>query len=111
MTLHAELAGDAVAFTEVRRNISVRQRTAASVHWLPEPWGVEQESSVRQRTPDLAALIQEVIDHPDWYEGNALVLLISGSGERWAWSYNAARENHRLEHAPRLYIELAEAHH
>ena len=124
LTLHAELAGDAVAFTEVRQNISVRQRTAASVNWSPEPWEVGRwpgfgvpgfrvpdaayESSVRQRTPDLAALIQEVVDRPDWHDGNALVLLISGSGQRIVWSYGAARQEQRLEHAPRLYIELAE---
>ncbi len=108
LTLHAELAGDAVAFTEVRQNISVRQRTAASVNWSPEPWEVGGERSVRQRTPDLAALIQEVVDRPDWHEGNALVLLISGSGQRTAWSYGAARQEQRLEHAPRLSIELSE---
>ena len=109
LTLHAELAGDAVAFTDVRQNVSVRQRTAASVHWSPDAWEVRRESSVRQRTPDLAALIQEVVDRPDWHEGNALVLLISGSGQRTAWSYGAARQRQRLERAPRLYIELAEA--
>ena len=108
LTLHAELAGDAVAFTEVRQNISVRKRTAASVNWSPEPWEVANERSVRQRTPDLAALIQEVVDRPDWHEGNALVLLISGSGQRAAWSYGAARQVQRLEHAPRLHIELAD---
>ena len=120
LTLHAELAGDAVAFTDVRQNISVRQRTAASVNWSPEPWEVASrwpgarvpdaayESSVRQRTPDLAALIQEVVDRPDWHDGNAVVLLISGSGQRIAWSYGAARQELRLERAPRLYIELAE---
>ena len=109
LTLHAELAGDAVAFTEIRENISVRQRTAASVNWSAEPWEVALERSVRQRTPDLAALIQEVVDRPDWNEGNALVLLISGSGERLAVSYSVAREFQVLDHAPRLYIGLAKA--
>ena len=27
----------------------------------------------------------------------------------YIWSYGAARQAQRLEHAPRLYIELAEA--
>ncbi len=106
LTLHAELAGDAVAFSEVKQNISLRKPTAASVNWSPEPWEVNRESSVRQRTPNLAALIQEVVNRPDWREGNALVLLISGSGDRDAWSYD---RTHRRERAPRLYIELAEA--
>ena len=109
VTLHAELAGGAVAFTEIRQNISLRQRTAASANWSLEPWEVANESSVRQRTPDLAALIQEVVNRPDWHEGNALVLLISGSGRRSAVAYDDALLSQRLERAPRLYIELAEA--
>ena len=44
LTLHAELAGDAVAFSEVTQNISVRKPTAASVNWSPEPWLVGMES-------------------------------------------------------------------
>ncbi len=113
LTLHAELAGDAVAFTEVRQNISLRTRTSASVNWRPEPWDVEGERSVRQRTPNLAALIHEVVNRPDWREGNALVLLISGSGRREAVSYDEGPavfkdpRDQRLD-TPRLYIELAE---
>ncbi len=115
LTLHAELAGDAVAFSEVKQNISLRKPTAASVNWSPEPWEVASESSVRQRTPNLVALIQEVVNRPDWREGNALVLLISGSGRRRATAYDSISDaaggaRQRLERAPRLYIELAEAH-
>ncbi len=117
LTLHAELAGDAVAFTDVRQNISLRKRTSASVNWSPEPWDVAGERSVRQRTPNLAALIHEVVNRPDWREGNALVLLISGSGRREAVAYDGGPSvfappppwDQPLD-APRLYIELAEAH-
>ena len=104
--IQAELAGNGAALRNVARNLTSRRRTSATVKWSPEPWEVVGESSLRQQTPDLSALIQEVVDRPDWHEGNALVLLISGSGERDAWSYDGARR--RLERAPRLYIELAE---
>ena len=112
LTLHAELAGDAVAFTEVRQNISVRTRTSASVTWSPEPWDVAGERLVRQRTPNLAALIYEVVNRPDWRDGNALVLLISGSGRREAVAYDGGPSvfsppPDRLD-APWLYIELGE---
>jgi hypothetical protein len=116
LTLHAELAGDAVAFTEVSQNISLRTRTSASVNWQPEPWDVAGERSVRQRTPNLAALIHEVVNRPDWREGNALVLLISGSGGRETVAFDFPRsvfdppQDQRVDafDAPRLYIELAE---
>ena len=70
---------------------------------------MEFESSVRQRTPNLAALIHEVVNRPDWREGNALVLLISGSGRREAADYDAGSVfSPQAWEAPRLYIELAE---
>ena len=110
LTLHAELAGDAVAFAEVRQNLSVRTRTSAPVTWSPEPWDVTAERSVRQRTPNLAALVHEVVNRPDWREGNALVLLISGSGRRVAMAYDdrSVFSPANAWVAPRLYIELAE---
>ena len=102
LILQAELAGNGRALRRVNHDLSSRTRTAASVTWSPEPWEVVDEHSERQRTPDLAALIQEVVDRPDWQEGNALVLLISGSGgERDAESCDGGGP----ERAPRLYIE------
>ena len=106
VTLHVEAIGDAVAFRELRQNVSSRTRTAASVAWSLEPWNVAGET---HRTPNLAALIQDVVNRPDWHDGNALVLLLSGSGRRDAVSYDGARRRQRLERAPRLYIELAAA--
>ena len=108
LIIQAELVGNGATFRDVPRNLTSRRQTSASVTWSPEPWEVTGERSVRQRTPDLAALIQEVVDRSDWQEGNAFVLLISGSqsGDRDVVSYDGA--GRRLERAPRLYIELAE---
>jgi len=100
LIIQAELAGDAVAFTNVRQNISSRKRTSASVNWSPEPWNTVGERSERQRMPDLSALIQEVVSLPDWQAGNAVVFIISGSGRRVAESYDGDPQG-----APRLYIE------
>ena len=107
LIIQAELVGNGAPFRDVPRNLTSRRRTAASVEWSPEPWEVAGESSASQRTPDLAAVIQEVVDRPDWREGNALVLLISGSdrGPRAAWSYDRAS---RRSNTPWLYVELAE---
>ena len=102
LTIQAELAGDAAVFENSRGNISSRNRTAASVEWSPGPW----IRSAAVRTPDISALVQEVVTLPDWQHGNALVLLISGSdsGERDVWSYDGGVRGW----APRLYVELAE---
>jgi hypothetical protein len=59
-----------------------RPRTNASVPWAPSSWsGIET-------TPNLAAVIQEVIDQPGWVAGNAIQLFWqpanppSGASER-----------------------------
>jgi hypothetical protein len=100
LTIHAELVDNANAFEVVHRNITSRQKTTASVKWSPESWNVIGERSEKQRTPNLSSLIQEVIARPSWHVGNALVLIISGSGRRTAESCDGDQQN-----APMLYIE------
>jgi hypothetical protein len=97
--LHAELAPNADSCKKAKHNITSRRKTAASVKWSPEPWTVPNERSQRQRTPDLSSLIQEVVNQPDWQKGNALVLVISGSGRR------RAQPHEDWSGAPMLYVE------
>ncbi|MHC4536226.1 MAG: DPP IV N-terminal domain-containing protein [Planctomycetota bacterium] len=100
LVIHAETAPYARPFTKAAHNISSRKRTKASVKWSPEPWNVIGERSEKQRTPDLSAIIQEVIAQPEWQEGSSLVFVITGSGERCAVSYEGDQQN-----APVLYVE------
>ncbi len=44
-----------------------------------------------------------MLAQPDWQEGNAVVLIMSGSGERGAMSYDGT-DGFR-QYAPMLYIE------
>ena len=101
LIIQAELGVNPQGFRAFKQNISSRQKTVASVKWSPEAWKLVGERSEKQRTPDLAALIQEVIVQPGWQEGNALVFIISGSGQRVAESYDGDARG-----APRLYIEF-----
>ena len=88
------------AFTEAPKNISSRMRSSAPVEWSPGRWNEIGEGSEKQRTPDLSSLIQEVIAQPGWQEGNALVLIVTGSGKRCAESYDGDKDG-----APLLYVE------
>lgn len=103
LTIQAELSGDAAPFMDAELDISSRMRTWASVAWSPDPWEEVGERSEKQRTPDLSRLIQEVVGHPDWQEGNALVLIVTGSGRREAEAFEGARGS-----MPVLYVELAD---
>jgi hypothetical protein len=74
-------------FVNTAGNVSMRPRTAASVAWTPAPWGLVGEAGVNQHTPELAGVIQEIVGRPGWASGNALVLIVTGTGHRTAESY------------------------
>src|SRR5690606_37245339 len=100
LTFWGEASGNAAAFAEVDFNISSRAKTAASVLWSPPAWTTRGEAGAAQRTPALSALIQEIVARPDWQSGNALAILISGSGLRSAKAFDGSSEA-----APLLQIE------
>jgi hypothetical protein len=60
------------------------------------------QTGAAQRTPDISSIIQEVVDRSGWSSGNSLVLIITGSGERVAESYNGDRNG-----APLLHVEYS----
>ena len=41
-----------------------------------------------QQTPDLATVVQEIVDRPGWTDGNAMAFVITGSGRRTAEAYD-----------------------
>jgi VCBS repeat-containing protein len=46
------------------------------------------EAGADQRTPDIASVIQEIVDRPGWSSGNSLVIIITGTGKRTAEAYD-----------------------
>ncbi len=72
--LQAEAVANATDFTGDNRSIFELPATVAAVPWT---W---QTSDVCPResycpSPDISAVIQEVVDHLDWLQGNALAIL------------------------------------
>ena len=41
-----------------------------------------------QRTPNLASIVQEIVSRPGWSPGNAIALVITGTGTRIAVAYD-----------------------
>ena len=105
LTIRAELAANAPAFKEEPKNISSRSMTIRSVTWSPQTWLPDDRRGESQQTPDLSPLIQEVTDQSEWKEGNALVLIITGSedrgGERDAMSFDGGG----TRYGPMLHVE------
>lgn len=83
LTVGGQASDNAPPFTTAKFNVSSRPDTTASVPWAPPAWSLGQAGSA-QRTPDLSAVVQEIVSRPGWGSGNALVLVITGSGKRVA---------------------------
>ncbi|MBN1672596.1 MAG: DUF5060 domain-containing protein [Kiritimatiellae bacterium] len=98
LRIGGEASADACPFTDTACDASGRPRTAASVAWTPPAWSIVGEAGAAQRTPDLAAVIQEIVDQPGWQRDNALVLLISGTGKRVARAWDGKPAGAALLH-------------
>ncbi|MHC4705621.1 MAG: hypothetical protein ACYS8I_00850, partial [Planctomycetota bacterium] len=70
--------------------------------WNPPPWTAVGHAGADQQTPDIASVIQEIVNRPGWASGNSLVIIIVGSGRRTAESYDGDSAA-----APLLHLELA----
>ncbi len=58
------------------------------------------EAGPDQQTPDIASVIQEIVDRGGWNSGNSLVIIITGTGTRTAEAYDGDQAG-----APLLHVE------
>jgi hypothetical protein len=100
LTIQGEADDNAATFISANGNISSRPRTTAAVSWSPTLWTTVGEAGPDQQTPDIALVIQEIVNRPGWSSGNSLVVIITGSGKRVAESYDGDQNG-----APLLYVE------
>ena len=102
LTISAQASGNASTFTSARYDISNRPTTMAAATWSPPPWTTIGAAGPEQQTADLSAVIQEVIDRPDWTFGNALAFIITGDGQRVAEAFDGLTAG-----APLLHVEYS----
>ncbi|MBN1671552.1 MAG: hypothetical protein JXR37_10990 [Kiritimatiellae bacterium] len=100
LRVRGEASDDAAAFLDNDKNVSGRPVTAASVDWSPPAWPTPGAAEAAQRTPDLAGVVQEIVDRDGWRHGNALALIITGTGKRVAESFDG-----QPAAAPLLHVE------
>jgi hypothetical protein len=87
LNIRAQASDNAGAFASTAFNLSSRPVTSAFTGWSPPQWLTPGTAGADQRTPNLSALVQEVVDRPGWSAGNALAFLVTGSGRRTAESF------------------------
>ncbi len=101
LSFSGESTDNAAPFTTASKNLSSRRKTSTRVSWSPEPWSRPGSAGTAQQTPDLTAVIQEIVDRDGWRPKNAMVILVTGNGRRTVESYDGARDR-----APLLHVEF-----
>ncbi len=92
--IYGELAANPGAYTGAAGEITARTKTTSVVAWNDIPvWDTVGADGPDQRTPDLTALVQEIIGLGGWASGNAMAFIISPTAEnseRTAESFNGS---------------------
>ncbi len=112
VVFHGEDTGNALPFS-MSNPPQARPLTQASVLWhIPadDRWELGQIRT----SPNLSAIIQEIVNRPDWIPGNALVFIVQNAGpasgpwrHRRVIGYERPTWYPGLENAARLVIRLA----
>jgi len=87
-------------FSTSMHDLSMRARAKTTVAWQPAEWKTAKDATETQRSPDLSAMIQSIVDQSDWQPGNSMVFLINGKGKRVATASKGPNSS-----APRLVID------
>jgi len=97
LTFWGEDADNPGAFQSTSYNISNRTKTSASVNWNVPSWS---STGVTHQSPDIKTVIQEIVNRGGWSSGNALVVIVTGSGKRVAEAYDGSTSQ-----APLLHVD------
>src|SRR3972149_9462858 len=103
--IFAENIANAKTFSQSKFNVTNREKTNASIDWLIPKWNEKGDASKAQRTPDISALVQEVINREGWSSGNsiAFILIINNNGDRDALTYDGNPGK-----SPLLHLEFSD---
>ncbi|RMG86806.1 MAG: hypothetical protein D6714_03535, partial [Bacteroidetes bacterium] len=79
LDIAGEATDDATTFTETPYDISSRTQTTATVNWNVPAWNTK---NAKEYTPNIASIIQEIVNRPGWVSGNDIAIMIDGTGLR-----------------------------
>ena len=100
ITFYGHDTDDAPDFSTSNYDLTNRTVTSASVNWNNIPsWNTVSE---KHQSPEIASIIQEIVDRPGWTEYNKIAIIITGTGTRTAEAYDGEPAN-----AASLHIEYS----
>ncbi|MEX0985643.1 MAG: Ig-like domain-containing protein [Actinomycetota bacterium] len=79
LRVRGEKALNPGTFVTAKSNITNRATTDATAAWSSPGWIVRFARTAEQRTPDLSAIVQEIIGQSGWTPGNAVVFIVTGN--------------------------------
>jgi len=99
--IKGEASGNSTTLGTSSNNITSRSTTTASVPWNSSstPALSDWTAGTIYPSPDVTSIVQELANRSDWCGGNALTLLLSGSGQRIPAAYDSGSST-----APTLVI-------
>jgi hypothetical protein len=121
LTIAGELSPNPATFASTPLNITSRPETTTKTQWNDIPvWAFTDlnqggicvgcgDEGPNQRTPDLSAIIQEIVDLPGWASGNPIVLTFAPQTtnfNRTANSWESGNTNGPNNVGPLLHIEF-----
>jgi len=91
-------------YSSAQNDISGRTYGNDSVLWSPATWAQVGDNGAAQRTPNLAPLVNALINQSNWTSGSDLAFMIKGTGTRTAESFNGSSAD-----APQLVIQYTKS--
>ena len=103
MTFRGDDVDDSPTFTAATDVVSrLLTLTAAGVTWPSVPdWAVGQQD----RSPDLKSIVQEIVNRPGWAAGNALSIIVQGTGDRQMRTHEFVSTG---VHSAKLFLEYGD---
>src|SRR3972149_9910101 len=78
LTIQGQLIANSPTFTTTSGNISSRTLTTAAASWVPASW----TTGTDYNSPSIVSVIQEIVNQGAWVSGNAIAIIITGTGHR-----------------------------
>jgi len=97
LTISAQDTEDAATFDDNFNSVSGRTRTNNSVAWNSVSAWYDDNT---YESPNLAPLVQQIVNKTNWCGGNAMALMINGTGARLASSFDSGSAD-----GPKLRVE------
>ncbi len=99
LTIRGENNNSASGFSSANSNVSNRPKTSQSVQWQVPAWNSIGQRGSSQKTPDIKAVIQQIVSRNGFNTASNIGIIITGTGKRVADSYEGGANK-----APELII-------